>query len=97
MRKIGGKKAGYLLPNNTHGRPHQGLAAVGITGNGIEQLKDRLHVRLKDLGCKKSRVRIKKDVQEGLIVEQNSLLELIFMAPIMPPQASMIPSRRDTT
>lgn len=39
---------GYL-PDNTHRRSHERLAAVHVVGNNVEQLEDGLDVLLKDL------------------------------------------------
>ncbi len=41
------------LPNNTHRRPHQRLAAVSIVGDAVEELEDGRDVRLEDAGYRR--------------------------------------------
>jgi hypothetical protein len=79
------------LPNNAHGSSHQRFTSVHIIGNEVEDVEDGRHILLKGLGW------------ELLVIvtdqktERNLLFWLTFMAPIIPPQASIIPSRRETT
>jgi len=81
------------VPNNAHRGPHQSLAPVEVVRHDVEELKDGLHVRLEDIGWNTcQRTCISKSRKSSRL-----LLLLVFIAPIMPPQASMMPSRSETT
>lgn len=88
--------AAVVLPDNAHRGPHQCLAPVGIIGDVVEQLEDGLHIGLEDAGCAII-VSVPQASAESSQSRDHLLFSLVFIAPIMPPHASMIPSRSEIT
>lgn len=80
------------IANNAHRGPQQALAAVLVDVDAVEELEDRLNVRRQErsfsvLACKN---RVESD-------SKNLPFSPDFRAAMIPPHASMIPSRRDIT